>query len=90
MPVKTDTVDLVQDFLGKSDPYLEIERENQDGSYTSVLKTKVSLFVSTYTQPWIFSALQVVAKTLNPEWPPVDTNSQQLSNNDPARKLRVH
>lgn len=30
-----------KDLLGKSDPYLEFERENTDGSYTSVLKTAV-------------------------------------------------
>lgn len=30
-----------KDLLGKSDPYLEFERENKDGSYSSVLKTRV-------------------------------------------------
>ena len=31
----------LQDFLGKSDPYLEISRANEDGSFTVVHKSEV-------------------------------------------------
>ena len=35
----------MQDFLGKSDPYLEFAKENPDGSFTSVHRTEVLLVV---------------------------------------------
>jgi len=31
----------LQDFFGKSDPYLEFSKENSDGSFTPVHKTEV-------------------------------------------------
>ena len=31
-----------KDFFGKSDPYLQFEKQNQDGSYTVVHRTTVS------------------------------------------------
>ena len=34
--------------------------------------------------------VQVIPKTLNPNWPPLETNTQILSNNDNSRKLRVN
>lgn len=33
----------MQDFLGKSDPYLEFARQNPDGSYTVVHKIPVRM-----------------------------------------------
>lgn len=32
----------LQDFLGKSDPYLEFAKQNSDGSFTPVHTTEVS------------------------------------------------
>ena len=32
----------VQDFLGKSDPYLEFAKQNPDGSFSPVHRTEVS------------------------------------------------
>ena len=32
----------MQDFLGKSDPYLEFAKENPDGSFTTVHRTEVT------------------------------------------------
>lgn len=32
-----------KDFLGKSDPYLELSRENPDGTFSKVHRTEVSL-----------------------------------------------
>ena len=34
--------DLSQDFLGKSDPYLEFAKENPDGTFTTTHRTQVS------------------------------------------------
>ena len=39
-------IDLCQDFLGKSDPYLEILRATSDGSWQVVHRTEVSVFVT--------------------------------------------
>ena len=36
---------LIQDFLGKSDPYLELARSREDGSFVVVHRTEVSLFI---------------------------------------------
>ena len=33
----------VQDFFGKSDPYLEFARQNPDGTYSAVHRIPVSL-----------------------------------------------
>ena len=33
----------VQDFLGKSDPYLEFAKQNTDGTFTVVHRTQVTL-----------------------------------------------
>ena len=35
----------VQDFLGKSDPYLDFARQNPDGTYSAVHRIPVSLSV---------------------------------------------
>ena len=35
----------MQDFLGKSDPYLEFAKENPDGSFTVVHRTQVTMIV---------------------------------------------
>ena len=32
---------LIQDFLGKSDPYLEFAKENLDGTFSVVYRTQV-------------------------------------------------
>ncbi len=36
----------MQDFLGKSDPYLEFAKENPDGSFTTVHRTEVTIISS--------------------------------------------
>ena len=33
---------MIQDFLGKSDPYLEFKKQNPDGSFSVVHRTQVS------------------------------------------------
>ena len=35
----------MQDFFGKSDPYLEFAKENPDGSFTTVHRTEVTVMV---------------------------------------------
>ena len=35
---------ILQDFLGKSDPYLEFQKQNPDGSFSVVHRTMVSDF----------------------------------------------
>ena len=35
----------VQDFLGKSDPYLEFAKQNTDGTFTVTHRTQVTLIV---------------------------------------------
>ena len=37
-----------QDFLGKSDPYLEFAKENPDGSYTTTHRTQVPFYTIPY------------------------------------------
>lgn len=41
-PVNT-SIAAVQDFFGKSDPYLEFARQNPDGTYSAVHRIPVSL-----------------------------------------------
>ena len=36
-------VTLIQDFFGKSDPYLEFAKQNADGSYSVVHRTEVGV-----------------------------------------------
>lgn len=36
------SLSFLQDFLGKSDPYLEFAKQNPDGSFTPVHSTEVS------------------------------------------------
>lgn len=38
-------LNILQDFLGKSDPYLEILKGNPDGSWQVVHRTEVSLIM---------------------------------------------
>ncbi|XP_013395349.1 copine-8-like [Lingula anatina] len=62
-----------KDFLGKSDPFLKIYKENQEeeGKYTLVHTT------------------EYIKKTLNPDWAPFVLQVRALCNGDYDRKLRI-
>ena len=93
---------LKKDFFGKSDPYMEISRENLDGTWNAVHRTEVinnnlnPRNVLDYRVTENLSARnnrysEIVDfhefKTLK-RWRPFELSSTVLCNNDRNRKLR--
>lgn len=88
----------VQDFFGKSDPYLEFHKQGEDGKWMLVHRTEVrncdtvTAFISRRFcggEKCLFFVLEVIKNTLDPAWKPFTVPLISLCNGDIQRNIKV-
>lgn len=74
----------MQDFFGKSDPYLEFHKQTGDGNWVMVHRTEVGYFQLTTRRLRLFNfqcvrALEIQCLTKRIDWPGVDVQTSYKS-----------
>jgi hypothetical protein len=64
-----------KDFLGKSDPFLNIYRVNADGRYRVSIGMSESMII--FSRDLAYRS-EVIKKTLDPRWKPFEIHMRQL------------